>query len=85
VTSGTTSAGVARFNTGAAAATSYGRFGNTTATTTTGGTALPPMARPTPSTWTAEKDDAGHVYYFNHQTGESTWERPAGVYIPPPK
>jgi len=37
------------------------------------------------SAWTAERDEQGHVYYFNHQTGASQWEKPPGVFIPPPR
>lgn len=31
--------------------------------------------------WTEATTDAGRVYYFNSQTGESTWTRPEGVNI----
>jgi len=51
-------------------------------------TPVTPAAAPPPATtasaWTAERDTAGHIYYFNHQTGQSQWHKPEGVYVPPP-
>ncbi len=31
-----------------------------------------------PAPWTEVYDDAGAKYYFNTETNESSWERPAG-------
>eukprot|EP00752_Nemacystus_decipiens_P010777 g9586.t1 len=48
------------------------------------------MSAPLPTSWSEEKDPKGRIYYSNHRTRETTWERPvAGAAavtedLPPP-
>ena len=38
----------------------------------------PPLNEPLPAGWTEQYDDAsGHAYFYNLNTGEALWERPA--------
>jgi len=42
-------------------------------------TASPPAAAPAKkSPWEELKTDAGEVYYYNNESGESSWDKPAG-------
>ncbi len=37
------------------------------------------VAPPAPSPWQALQDEAGRTYYWNSMTGQSQWEKPAGM------
>ena len=42
--------------------------------------ALRAREEPLPSPWEAYRDDAGMLYYHNHETGESVWTLPEEAY-----
>lgn len=44
-----------------------------------------PAAAAGAGTWTSHTTDDGQVYYYNADTGETTWERPEGVTIAEPE
>lgn len=47
---------------------------------TAGGAAPPPPGPPQgQALWTPQNTAEGHTYWYNTQTGESVWEKPAGI------
>mmetsp|Transcript_26972 Transcript_26972/g.63631 ORF Transcript_26972/g.63631 Transcript_26972/m.63631 type:complete len:589 (-) Transcript_26972:1010-2776(-) len=44
----------------------------------------PPVAGPLPAGWQELRDAQGKVYYYNHNTGATQWERPPVWGAPPP-
>jgi len=43
----------------------------------------PPQALP--AGWTTAQDEGGNAFYWNADTGETTWERPVVLPKPPPR
>ena len=41
--------------------------------------APPPFAAPPPSEWKSASTPDGQIYYYNERTGQTQWEKPAGM------
>lgn len=41
--------------------------------------APPPVAAPAPSEWKSASSPDGQIYYYNERTGQTQWEKPAGM------
>lgn len=39
----------------------------------------PPVGVPPPSEWKSATSPDGQIYYYNERTGETTWQKPAGM------